>query len=98
MTHLQNNVDQDGSMTQSDSSPTSRRHMREDSIMTQRDSLISEFFGNKKSEREIKTFSGQFPPPSDLSDCPRSPSPASASPADNKCLDQEGLNSFNEME
>ena len=85
-------------MTQSDSSLTSRRHTRGDSIMTQRDSLMSEFFSNKKSEREIKTFSGQFPPPSDLSDCPRSPSPASASPADNKCLDQEGLNSFNEME
>ena len=53
--------------------------------MTQRDSLISEFFSNTKSEREIKTFSGQFPSPSELSGCPRSPSPAPASLAGSTC-------------
>ena len=73
MTQLQSEDDQDqGSslQTQSDPSPTPRRHL------TRRDSLISKFFSRKKSERDIRTFSGQFPPPPGFCDTPSLPPPS----------------------
>ena len=63
--------DQEASLqTHSDPSPSARR------LLTRRDSLISKFFSRKKSEKEIRTFSGQFPPPPAFSD----PSPAPLTP------------------
>ena len=59
VTRLQSEFDQEQEaslQTQSDPSPSTRRHL------TRRDSLISKFFSRKKSEKEIRTFSGQFPP------------------------------------
>lgn len=67
---LQSEFDQDleGSLqTQSDPSPSTKRRL------TRRDSLISKFFSRKKPEKDIRTFSGQFPPPPAFSD----PAPAS---------------------
>ena len=70
VTRLQSEFDQEQEaslQTQSDPSPSTRRHL------TRRDSLISKFFSRKKSEKEIRTFSGQFPPPPAFCD----PAPAS---------------------
>ena len=67
VTRLQSEFDQDQEaslQTQSDPTPSARRHLK------RRDSLISKFFSRKKSEKEIGTFSGQFPPPPAFSDPP----------------------------
>ena len=75
VTRLQSELDQDqeGSLqTQSDPSPSTKRPI------TRRDSLISKFFSRKKSEKDIRTFSGQFPPPPAFSD----PAPASGQAAE----------------
>ena len=80
VTRLQSEFDQDQEaslQTQSDPTPSARRHLK------RRDSLISKFFSRKKSEKEIGTFSGQFPPPPAFSDPapqPPAPQPPAASP------------------
>ena len=77
VTRLQSEFDQDqeGSLqTQSDPSPSTKRRL------TRRDSLISKFFSRKKSEKDIRTFSGQFPPPPAFSD--PAPAPGQAEEAE----------------
>ena len=80
MTRLQSEFDQDQAslQTQSDPTPSARRHLK------RRDSLISKFFSRKKSEKEIGTFSGQFPPPPAFSD------PAPHAPAASPVREEEG--------